>query len=193
MVGVLQAGDAVTTLRFAAPRSTSTFVRMTKAHRRLCRQFYKAQRQLAKLCRRGFTRRNKTSAPNLIDVFVARARAARAAQPRPRVARTRSPRRHQRAHRTRRAATDSGGSSDGDGPPRRRLRRATRGPPGRALAERRPENTKPRRLAPSRPCRARGPPSYPCPACCRYQRSAQDDGTTTRRASIGLFPTARSH
>lgn len=61
------------------------------------------------------------------------------------VRRPRAPRRHRTARHSRRAATDSGSSSDGDDPPARRLRRRPRGPPhsGRARLRR---NTKSQEL-----------------------------------------------
>lgn len=74
-----------------------------------------------------------TSRTNEIDALAKAERSRRRcnrARVNHRYSRSRAPRRVRRAGtRVRRAATDSGGSSDGDGPPARRLRRRPRGPP----------------------------------------------------------------
>lgn len=120
-------------------RETYVGVHMTRAQ---CRRYQRDRRAM----QRGTT--------NLIDAFV-RSRRSRVSHPvrRQRFHRVRvraSRPRRVTGQRARRAATDSGGSSDGDGPPRRRLRRAARGPPGRALTDHAPE----RQRTPK--CRASG-------------------------------------
>ena len=109
----------------------------------------------------------------------------------PRSGNARTPRRRAGSTRTiRRAATDSGGSSDGDGPPRRRLRRASRGPPGHALAVPRAENRDPRDSTLQGRVEARG--LIVTPACSsevhRSTAANRRYHRPTGRASFALFP-----